>query len=129
MSWQTPEPPVDVPTCAPCEDKFNPVYWDQKTLRVDAADHLKFFILTYNGNPLVEEVLVTVGPSVDSKGIVLGAFVLFQRRTNVPVRFVNEAGVTLYGAGSLNAYLNGSIVGIISTLENDWAFGGDFGFA
>jgi len=128
MSWQTPEPPVTVPTCAPCNDKFNPIDWNQKTLRIDATDHLNFYLLTYQGNALVEEVVVTVGPSVDTKGIVLGAFVLFQRRTNVPVRFVNEAGVTLTGAGALNAYLNGSIVGVVSTAQNNWAFGGDFGF-
>lgn len=128
MSWQTPEPPVAVPTCAPCEDKFNPIRWDQKELRITAAAHLNFYLLTYVGNPTLEEVIVTIGPSVDDVGVVLGAFVLFQQRTSVPVRFVTESGITAVGAGELKPYQNGSIVGLISTAEDDWAFGGDFGF-
>lgn len=128
MSWEVEDTPVAEAECKPCIGTFNPVYWDQPTLTITGENNLDFFILTYPGDVDFEEVVVTVGPSVDDAGVVLGCLVLFQNRTPVPVRFVGASGVNVVSAGVLKPYTVNSIVGVISTLENDWAFGGDFGF-
>lgn len=125
MSWDVEEQPVQEADCKPCLSFLNPVYWDQPTLTVTGADNLKFYVLTYAGpNPVV----VTVGPSVDDSGVVLGCLILFQARVSVPVTFVGADGVTLVSAGLLKPHSPNSIVGVLSTSENDWAFGGDFSF-
>lgn len=128
MSWVTEEVPVQEADCKPCETLFNPIFWNEPTLYVDGSNSLDFFILTYAGNPDFEEIVVTVGPSVNLVGPVLGALVMFQARTTTPVRFINAAGVSITGAGVLKPYTVNSIVGLISCTEVNWAFGGDFGF-
>lgn len=127
MSWAV-ENPVKDADCKPCVSLFNPIFWDQPSLTITGENSLDFFILTYPGNPDFEEVVVTVGTAADDKGVVLGALVIFQARTAVPVRFVNAAGVTISAAGVLKPYAVNSIVGLISCTETNWAFGGDFGF-
>lgn len=115
--------------CGPCQPGvFNPVFWAEKFLAINGADHLKFFILTYVGNPLTEEVVVTVNAPYDDGVLILGALVMFQQRTTVPVRFQDGAGVTIYKAGAAKPYGVNSVVGLVSTQVDGWAFAGDFGF-
>lgn len=128
MSWEVEQSPVSPADCEPCVTLFNPIFWDQPTLTITGENHLDFFLLTYAGNPDFEEIVVTVGSAVNDEGVVLGALVLFQARSAVPVRFVNASGVTITAAGALVPYKINSIVGLISCAENNWAFGGDFGF-
>lgn len=115
--------------CGPCQPGYlNPVFWPEKFLTVSGADHLKFFILTYAGNPQTEEVVVTVNAPYDDANLILGALILFQQRTSVPVRFQEGAGITFYKAGAATTYGVNSVVGLVSTEVDGWAFSGDFGF-
>lgn len=118
--------PEDCGPCAP--GVFNPVFWPEKFLTITAADHLKFFIMTYAGNPQTEVVTVTVNAPYDDGVLILGALILFQQRTTVPVIFQDGAGVTIYKAGAARPYGVNSVVGLVSTEATGWAFSGDFGF-
>lgn len=119
----------DPSSCGPCEPGlFNPIRWSEKNLSVSGANHLDFFLLTYNGDPALETITVTVNAPYDDGVLVLGALILFQQRTLVPVLFQNANGVVIHKAGAAKPYGLNSVVGLVSTEENGWAFSGDFGF-
>jgi len=119
----------DPESCGPCAPGlFNPINWSEKNLSISAANHLDFFLLTYNGDPALETITVTVNAPYDDGVLRLGCLVLFQQRTLVPVLFQNANGVVIHKAGAAKPYGLNSVVGLVSTEENGWAFSGDFGF-